>query len=145
MYHFALLSLVAFYSLVGAWFVGIAVVIGIRGLLDRRRAGTVREGCARGGLPGGPEEMELASAEGSLAAKAPAQSVDREAIRRLAGKQIRRLPELLREDVVLARAELTKHGEAIRMVPDERGGERFYTAESKWDLLGSAPSTTSGG
>ena len=59
-------------------------------------------------------------------------------IRRFVTKRILDLRELLSKDVLLAKAELLKHVQEIRMIPrmDENGAH--YEATGEWTLLGDA-------
>jgi hypothetical protein len=45
----------------------------------------------------------------------------------------------LRARSFLARAELIKHVDKIRLYPVEEPGERFYVAEGEWDITGIQP------
>jgi site-specific DNA recombinase len=85
-------------------------------------------------------EAELERVESGLATCNPASAqVQTEALRRFAIDRMTDLPRLLAGETGLARIELAKHVEKIRLTPTEAGGERFYVAEGKWNLLGAGP------
>jgi site-specific DNA recombinase len=60
-------------------------------------------------------------------------------IRRFVTANLADVPSLLNKDVTLARAELARHVNEIRMEPNFT--ERHYTARGEWDLLGGNPET----
>jgi len=55
-------------------------------------------------------------------------------IRRFVTEGLSNLRDLLHQDVAVARTELAKHVEQVRMEPDPTG--RFYTVSGEWNLLG---------
>jgi hypothetical protein len=59
-------------------------------------------------------------------------------IRRFVTARILDLRELLSKDVLLARTELLKHIQVIRMVPRVDANDPHYEAAGEWSLLGSA-------
>jgi hypothetical protein len=72
-------------------------------------------------------EQLLASGPGSI-------EQDIRGIRRFVTEQLSNLRNLLYQDVPLAKAELPKHVEYIRMEPDPSG--RFCTVSGEWNLVG---------
>ena len=59
-------------------------------------------------------------------------------IRRFVTSRVADLKALFSKDIMLARVELLKHVNEIRMMPHSDGtGERYYRAEGEWNLLGS--------
>ena len=59
-------------------------------------------------------------------------------IRRFVTNRISDLRELLSKDVLLARTELLKHIQAIRMVPRTEADDPHYEAAGEWSLVGTA-------
>ena len=72
-------------------------------------------------------EQLLAGGKGSI-------QQDIQGIRRYVTEQLSNLRSLLYQDVPLAKAELSKHVEHIRMDTDPTG--QFYTVSGEWNLLG---------
>ena len=67
------------------------------------------------------------------ATRAPA---DAGQLRRLFIKRVSNLRELLNTDVVLAKSELRKHVNEVRMVPESENGRGYYVAEGNWKIMG---------
>lgn len=65
-------------------------------------------------------------------------------IRRFVTKRILDLRELLSKDVLLARTELLKHVQEIRMVPLVDKSGAHYEAMGQWSLLGDAGESVPG-
>ena len=86
----------------------------------------------------GEREQELTKTNDSLRAD---QSTARssEELRRFATERLSILPGLLARDVVLARAELSRHVTSITMTPTTEG-IRQYTCQGDWNLLGTLDS-----
>jgi hypothetical protein len=85
-------------------------------------------------------EQQLRDIADRLMAKGP-KSVDIELaeIRQFVTERLSDLQSLVYADVALARVELGKHINEIRMEPNLN--ERHYTATGQWDLLGGYPKT----
>jgi hypothetical protein len=84
-------------------------------------------------------EKERALQELGRPQAAATPDLDAARLRQFILARMQQLPCLLRGDVERARAELPRHLEPVRMLPKEQEGERFYVAESKWDLLAGDP------
>lgn len=60
-------------------------------------------------------------------------------VRKFVLERVLNLPQLLQTEVQRARAELARRIDEIKMIPTDQDGERFYVAETKWDLLAGDP------
>jgi site-specific DNA recombinase len=58
-------------------------------------------------------------------------------IRQFVGDQLQNLTHLLNQDAILAKMELRKHLEEVRMLPTQNTGDWHYVAEGSWNLVGS--------
>jgi site-specific DNA recombinase len=87
----------------------------------------------------GEREQELTKTNDSLRADQRTARSSEE-LRRFATERLSILPGLLARDVLLARAELSRHVTSITMNPTETQGIRRYTCQGDWNLLGTLDS-----
>jgi hypothetical protein len=87
-------------------------------------------------------EKALREITSQLLSEGP-RSVDAEleGIRGFVTTRLADIRNLLTKNVPLARVELAKHVNVIRLYPSTVGAERFYGAEGEWNLLGGFPGT----
>ena len=81
-------------------------------------------------------ERELTEIETSLRQEDDGFGKSSEELQQFALKRLSSLPDLLSRDVPRARAELAKHVAQITMHPAEQNGDRHYTCQGAWNLLG---------
>jgi site-specific DNA recombinase len=81
-------------------------------------------------------ERELDEIETSLRHRSRAFGTSSEELQEFAQMRLSSLPDLLSCDVPRARTELAKHVTQITMHPAEQNGDRHYTCQGEWNLLG---------
>jgi len=81
-------------------------------------------------------ERELDEIEASLRYRNQGFRTSSEELQQFALKRLSSLPDLLSCDVPRARTELAKHVTQITMHPTEQNGDRHYTCQGDWNLLG---------
>jgi len=81
-------------------------------------------------------ERELDEIETSLRDPNQVFASSSEELQQFALERLSSLPDLLSCDVPRARAELSKHVTQITMHPAQQNGDRHYTCQGEWNLLG---------
>jgi hypothetical protein len=81
-------------------------------------------------------ERQLTEIETSLRQEHHGFGKSLEELQQFALKRLSSLPDLLSCDVPRARAELAKHVTQVTMHPAEQNGDRHYTCQGDWNLLG---------
>jgi hypothetical protein len=82
-------------------------------------------------------ERELVETETCLRQEDDGFGKSSEKLRQFALQRLSSLPDLLSCDVPRARAELARHVMHITTHPAEQNGDRHYTCQREWNLLGS--------